>query len=690
MKSEQHLNNMKKAAGFFAQAHQQGERKEFNKAIELYMQGLEHAPDAVQQGHIELREMALLRQMEGAEPPTEQQKQRLERARNPKERMLAAEYLLSKDPGHTAYAEAMLESAIAAGFRRTANWIADLIFLANNNAKNPSPRLYMVLAEAYESIERYDRAIAAGKWALKTKPDSDKIKHLLNRLAANFKQHQQTGEQLGRSGTFDALDSQSGVSAVQGKESEIKQRERDDMAKQIDPTTEKALAFFSKGIKVAQTGNYDYAIDLFIDGLRCTPDAVQDGHVKLRELALARQVKGGKKPSMSERMKRMRGKTPLEQMINAEYLFSKDPDHLPYGEAMLKGAISGGFTRTAKWIADLIFQANNASEKKSFSTYILLKDAYTNLELYDHALAACQWALKLKPKDGDLAEEYKNLSAELAVSRGKYDQEGDFRKSIKDREAQELLHAQEGMVKSEDQRMTVVKAARKQYKDNPTSVQNVMNLVDVLVDQQTEEADEEATKVLESAYQKTREFNFKQKQGEVRIKSIKRRLRQTRSAAMADPADESAKSLVGKLANQLLKAELEYYRRCSEHNPTDLNLKYEYGIRLMQNKQYDEAIPQFQQSQHNPRRRISSMNNIGKCFLMKAWVDDAIDVLLQAIESYENDQDVIGKEMRYNLARSYEQKGEKDQALDIYRKIAQIDFNYKDVRQRVAKLRQGT
>ncbi len=52
---------------------------------------------------------------------------------------------------------------------------------------------------------------------------------------------------------------------------------------------------------------------------------------------------------------------------------------------------------------------------------------------FDKALAACQRAVKLKPEDSDLAEAYKNLSAELTMARGRYDGEGDFRHSIKNR-----------------------------------------------------------------------------------------------------------------------------------------------------------------------------------------------------------------------------------------------------------------
>jgi len=81
------------------------------------------------------------------------------------------------------------------------------------------------------------------------------------------------------------------------------------------------------------------------------------------------------------------------------------------------------------------------------------------------------------------------------------------------------------------------------------------------------------------------------------------------------------------------------------------------------------------------------MDKIGYCFFMKGWFTDAIDIFTQAINSYEIKDDNIGKELRYNLARAMEENGDTEKALEIYRKLAQIDFSYSDVSQRVDKLR---
>jgi tetratricopeptide (TPR) repeat protein len=449
----------------------------------------------------------------------------------------------------------------------------------------------------------------------------------------------------------------------------------------------KARVFFERARKVAETDNFDYAIDMYLEGLRCAPDALQEGHIPLCELGLRRQGKGGKKPSMVERVKRLRGKTPLEQMLNAEYLFAKDPDHLPYAEAMLKAAAAGSYKKTAGWLANLVFQTNNAAAKPSFQTYVLLKDCYAAVGEFDKALVACQRAMKLKPEDAELADEFKELSAELTVARGRYDQEGDFRQSIKDREVQEKLQAQQSVVKTEDYRLTAVKEARDAFAREPHLSQNIFNLAEALSDLRTEEAENEAMEFLEDTYKAKDDFSFKEQAGKLRIKQLKRMIKESRVAAEANPEDERAKSQLSELSAQLNSAELEHYRLCVDNYPTDLRAKYEYGVRLLRDGRYDEAIPLFQEAQRDPRRKISSMDKIGLSFFMKGWYADAIDVFTRAIDSYEIKDDGVAKELRYNLARAYEAQGDGEKALELYRKIAQLDFAYKDVHQRIDKLR---
>lgn len=450
----------------------------------------------------------------------------------------------------------------------------------------------------------------------------------------------------------------------------------------------KAKAFFDKAQTAAANENFDYAIEMYMEGLRTAPDALEEGHLPLCEMALQQQGKGIQKPKMMERMKRLRGKTPLEQMINAEYLFTKDPEHLPYAEAILKAAVAGGFKKTGGWMANLIFQTNNASAKPSARIYILLKDSYSALGQFDKAIVACQRAVKLRPNDGDLADEFKNLSAELTMMRGKYDTDVDFRESIKDREGQEKLHAQAGVVKTVDYRLSAIEEARKKVAQNPSVAGNIFKLAQALSDQQTDESDNEAIELLENSYKKTSDFSLKKQAGLLRAKQLRRKMRHVKAKLEANPGDEQMKAKLAELTAEQNKVELEHCRLCMQNYPTDLKAKYDYGVQLVKNKQYNEAIPLLQEAQKDPRRKIASMDKVGLCFFKKGWFADAIDVFNQAIETYEIKDDTIAKDLRYNLACAHEENQDMEKALDLFRKLAQLDFSYKDVSQRVDKLRE--
>jgi hypothetical protein len=451
----------------------------------------------------------------------------------------------------------------------------------------------------------------------------------------------------------------------------------------------KAMPFFKRAEEVAATDNFDYAIDMYIEGLKRAPDAVEQGHKSLRHNALIRQGKGGKKPSIIDKVKHSRGKDAMENMLNAEYLLAKDPDNLGFAEQMLKAAVEGKFKKTAVWIGDLLFEANKAAEKPSLQSFLLLKDSYAEIGEYASAVNACAYACRLKPDDATLADEYRNLSANLAVQKGKYDQDGDFRKSIKDRESQEKLQSQQAVVKSVDFRHQAILDARQLYLAEKSTM-NLLKLVDALGDLQTDEADNEAVNLLDGAYEQSKDFGLKRKSGELSLKMLRRHIRHAKVTLEKNPSSDKAKAALHNVTKQLLTAELEHYRLCMENYPTDLRLKYEYGVRLMRNQKYDQAIPFLQEARKEPKNKIPAMNKIGLCFFMKGWFKDAIDFFSQAIDEHEIKDDDIAKDLRYNLARSFEQQGDAEKALDLYRKLAQLDFGYKDIRVRIDRLRTGS
>ena len=179
----------------------------------------------------------------------------------------------------------------------------------------------------------------------------------------------------------------------------------------------KAEKFFDYGRKSADTGNFDYAIELYLQGLAVDPENTE-AHQQLREISLKRKASGGKTLGMFEKMKlKKASKDDKETLLNAEKLLAYDPGDTGTMLALVVAAHKSGFYDTVMWIGPQVLQANITAPKgPDFNTFITLRDIYKSLHQWPEAVEACSWAAKLKPDDMDLQKELKDLGAQQTMS----------------------------------------------------------------------------------------------------------------------------------------------------------------------------------------------------------------------------------------------------------------------------------
>jgi hypothetical protein len=107
--------------------------------------------------------------------------------------------------------------------------------------------------------------------------------------------------------------------------------------------------------------------------------------------------------------------------------------------------------------------------------------------------------------------------------------------------------------------------------------------------------------------------------------------------------------------------------------------------------QFDEAIPEFQLARADPRNRMACNLFIGRCFFEQKLYGPAVDVLKGLLTAAEGAPEEINKEVNYWLGRAYEGNAATNEATEVYNRIIQWDYNYRDVRKRLEHVRgQGT
>jgi tetratricopeptide (TPR) repeat protein len=439
----------------------------------------------------------------------------------------------------------------------------------------------------------------------------------------------------------------------------------------------KGKAFFDRADEVAETGSWDFAIELYIEGLRREPDNIERGLNPLREVALKRKLQGGKGPGLREQLKHRATKDPVESLANAAYLLAKEPGSRQYMEQMVQAAIKLEDPHVARWSCDLLLEEQRQAKKPNKRVVLLLKEAFANINEYGKAIQACEMGLQLSPNDSKLQEDLQDLSAKYTIKKGRYDEEGGFEKSVADMEKQKELAKQDAMVKDKDFLAKEVDRTRAEYLQSPAVAGKINAFVDALLRTNDETYENEAIDVLTKAHRDTGAYQFKMRIGDVRMRQMTRRYRRL--------VEQGEKEAAAEQARKQLVFELEEFAERAINYPTDLGIKYELGRRQFLAGKLDEAIASFQQARRNPRQQVSALNYLGQTFARKGWYHEAADTFAKALELEMPEERI--KEIRYSYGDALEHMGEHKSAEEQFSEVAQLDYNYKDVRQRLEALR---
>ncbi|EKD69204.1 MAG: Tetratricopeptide protein [uncultured bacterium] len=112
---------------------------------------------------------------------------------------------------------------------------------------------------------------------------------------------------------------------------------------------------------------------------------------------------------------------------------------------------------------------------------------------------------------------------------------------------------------------------------------------------------------------------------------------------------------------------------------TDYARCFERGLRYIEDKDYTNAISEFKVViKGAPQLRNESYKLLVTCYLRKGLLDLAYEQYKLVRCDQEMMPDEV-KELTYNLARAFEEKGKFKESLEVYNVICKVDIGYKDV-----------
>ncbi|BAM02308.1 tetratricopeptide repeat protein [Phycisphaera mikurensis] len=461
----------------------------------------------------------------------------------------------------------------------------------------------------------------------------------------------------------------------------------------------KAERFFEHAATYAESGRYDGAIDMYIRGLQLSPDDMRR-HEALLDAAKRRKVSGGKPAGFAERKLKGMGDSPVDRLAHAEKIWAMDFTDPALAQGVMDAAVEADndpanedlhLGEVVFWIGEMAMDYNLSSKKPDAKLLLRTRDGFSAIGRYDKAVEAHRRAIGLTPNNDKLIDELKDLEAQ------KYTMERKEAKSslgnLKDADKQAEIQAEiSGGGKGVE---SLIAKRREEVDANPEDTDALTKLVDALLKTGEKEHADEAIKRLAAAAEATGQFRFRAKAGDIRMKQLAQRCQQLAQFVKAAPDDAGYREKYEKATKQRLDFELKEYQTRVKQYPTDLRLKYDFGKRLLQAGMHDEAIGMLQQAATDPKSRSASHLLLGRAFLAKDWVGEAVQTLGKGLEQHPVKDDAVGKDLQYELMTAHQKAAADGQepaenlekASEYASALLQSDIGYRDIRERVEAIR---
>jgi tetratricopeptide (TPR) repeat protein len=446
----------------------------------------------------------------------------------------------------------------------------------------------------------------------------------------------------------------------------------------------------TKGNDALQRENFDYAIELFTTILTKEP-YVFDCRKLLRTAQVRKSGAAGgffkrafssasSSPLVAKGQLALR-KSQLEALQIGEQILNSDANSSAGHKLVADAALAAEMPRVA--VMSLEILVKNAPKDKELS--YKLAEALSNSGRKDEAEAVLTTLQKEYPTDNEVSQKLKDLSARKTMDDKGYGAlatgKGSYRDILKDKSESVALEQEKRQVKAEDVADRLITEKEARLKTEPNNIKVLRDLGELYL--QKNDFDRALGYFDKIAANDGGSDASLQKQiAETRVRKFSHAL------AQLDPnsVDYAEKSAAMKSEKQTYQ--MEECRQRAERYPTDLQIRYELGQLYFDAGKIGEAIPEFQKAQANPHRKLQSGIYLAKCWEKRGMNDMAVR-RLQEILKEKLTFDEEKKDLLYTLGSLLEKMNKKDEAIEQYKLIYEVDAGYKDVAKKVEDFYSG-
>lgn len=461
------------------------------------------------------------------------------------------------------------------------------------------------------------------------------------------------------------------------------------MAEQtFENISKNARDLFQKAQSALERNNLDYAIEMYMQCLNLEPN-----FLRARQYLRAAQRKRHEATSAFKRVftaattaplltkaKIASSKNPVEAMALAEEVLAQDPQHAQALILLAEAAEAAGLPETA---VQTLEYYSRIYPNDTRGMHILAR-TYNAMEKYADARDIYERLLQVNPNDFTAQKGLKDATARAAMQTGGWDMAQSYRDVIKDKEEAVALEQQSRVVRAEDMIENLIQENLTKLKhepNHPVIRRELGKLYGQKSDYKT------ALEYLEKIWAEEAggDSSLEKEIYDIKVKHIGARIKELQDQLAAKPPHAAElQAQLDKLQLEHDKLELTNAIRLVERYPNDLMYRFDLGLLYYKTGDLGSAIEQFQRAVGQPQRRVAALNYLGQCFRQLGLYDLAVDQFVRAASELPM-MDNVKKEIVYNLGATYADMGDQDKAIAEFKKIAAVDFGYRDIRDRIIR-----
>jgi predicted Zn-dependent protease len=355
---------------------------------------------------------------------------------------------------------------------------------------------------------------------------------------------------------------------------------------------------------------------------------------------------------------------PLEALKIAEQILNADPLSSQGHKLVADAAMAAELPKTA--ILSLEILAKNSPKDQELQKD--LARGYSEDGQTSKAEAIFAELVRLNPGDMKLSEELKDMSARKTLKEGGYDAlsdgKGSYRDILKDKNQSVALEQENRQVKDTD----TAKRLIDEYEARLVNEPNNFKLLRTVAELHTQKKDYDRAL---NAYNRivategATDASLQKAISEVTVRKFEQAL------AALDPAAPDYAEKTAQLKTERNNFVLAECKERVDRYPNDLLIRFELGQLYFQAGRIGEAIAEFQKAQNNPNKRIASLSYLGQCFAKRKMNDLAAKTLEKALA-----EKPVFDDEKMDLTYAM---GKKEEAIEQFKKIYEVDVSYRDV-----------